>query len=228
MDAILVKRAMAINTLSPRDCSDSSPLWPFHSHLLPPPNVGDLIYDDLEVDVGRRVTATIGLAMVLCVYYKVSKQHVCPLRACRLVGLIPGMMKATPLPLGQIRLPSLRPARRITAAFRTSSWPPPALSTPLTSASRLPAPSTARNRLYSTNSRSPGQHDVRVQNSIQSISKNDDSNGHASSSVGDEEQPSRRPYVRTGSVFPISSHPLFDAALTSIVGLGIGKWPFLG
>ncbi|KAI6111969.1 hypothetical protein EDD16DRAFT_1485254 [Pisolithus croceorrhizus] len=127
-------------------------------------------------------------------------------------------MKVKSLALGQVRPCLLRPARRTTIAFRTSSWPSLALSTrtPLTSVSRLQA---TRRRPHSTNSRSSDHHDAHVQNATQSsTSKNDNDNDNCTDGG---EQPSRAPYVRTGSVFPISSSTLFDAALTSIVGLGI-------
>ncbi|KAI6168683.1 hypothetical protein EDD17DRAFT_1503476 [Pisolithus thermaeus] len=122
-------------------------------------------------------------------------------------------MKVNSLAFGQVR-----PARRPTIAFRTSFWPSLALSTrtPLTSVSCLQA---ARRRPHSTNSRSSDRHDARVQNATRwSTSKNDNDNDNCTDGG---EQPPRTPYPRTGSVFPTSSSTLFDAALTSIVGLGI-------
>ncbi|KAI6029429.1 hypothetical protein BKA83DRAFT_680392 [Pisolithus microcarpus] len=127
-------------------------------------------------------------------------------------------MKVKPLALGQVRPCSVRPARRVTVAFRTSSLSSLALSTrtPLTSVSRLQA---ARCRPHSTNSSSSDHHDARVRNGMQSSTTKN--NKDKDNCTGGGEQPSRAPYGRTGSVFPISSSTLFDAALTSIVGLGI-------
>ncbi|KAI6007712.1 hypothetical protein F5J12DRAFT_830233 [Pisolithus orientalis] len=129
-------------------------------------------------------------------------------------------MKVKPLALDQVRSCSLRPARRSTLPSLVAFRAPLLTGTPLTSASRLPIPSTARRRLHSTNPCSPDHRDARVHNAAQqSISKSDNNTSY--SSAGDGELSSRKPYAGRGSVFPLSNSSLFDAALTSIVGLGI-------
>ncbi|KAL4071306.1 hypothetical protein V8B97DRAFT_1871348 [Scleroderma yunnanense] len=128
-------------------------------------------------------------------------------------------MKVKPLPYAQIRSRFNVP-RRIVSPFHpvqsrlTSNLP----STPLTSPSYLKGFSASTARLYCSDSR--GQ-DTSKRVAIDCVSESDNIHHHAASSGHEKPQNSRSLYTGRSSAFQISSSPLLDALLTSIVGLGI-------